>query len=248
MSWLAGAEVVRDLMHTSRVRATAGRQANASRRVGLVGAMSPAASQRNPSVGGYQHEPYRKLVRATHCSRIAAAVSTAERVGRALMDAASDLLGGVERTCTRPRGFISWSPRAMTLELRGQVRAVLAEYADYLPLTVRQIFYRLVGSTGYDKTERAYGRLCEHLVKARETTSLTWQSSRRAEDTAGLRAPPNRWRRQAWCADQCAFGFTDHHGIVPSFAPVNVPVGPSGPSSATRTAWAAPSSTVSVPS
>jgi hypothetical protein len=38
-----------------------------------------------------------------------------------------------------------------------------------------------------------------------------------------------------------------HHGSVPSFACVNVPVGPSGPSSATRTASAAPSRTVSVP-
>src|SRR5262249_53131213 len=39
-----------------------------------------------------------------------------------------------------------------------------------------------------------------------------------------------------------------HHGSGPSFAWENVPVGPSGPSSAMRTASAAPSSTVSVPS
>ena len=38
-----------------------------------------------------------------------------------------------------------------------------------------------------------------------------------------------------------------HHGSVPSFACENVPVGPSGPSSARRTASRAPSSTVSVP-
>lgn len=35
------------------------------------------------------------------------------------------------------------------------------------PLTVRQIFYRLVGTAGYDKAELAYDRLCVHLVKAR---------------------------------------------------------------------------------
>ena len=35
-----------------------------------------------------------------------------------------------------------------------------------------------------------------------------------------------------------------HHGSVPSFACENVPVGPSGPSSATRTASGGPSSTV----
>jgi hypothetical protein len=41
--------------------------------------------------------------------------------------------------------------------------------------------------------------------------------------------------------------FTNHHGIVRFSQRVNVPVGPSGPSSATRTASRAPSSTVSVP-
>ena len=41
------------------------------------------------------------------------------------------------------------------MELLEQVRSILAEYADYLPLTVRQVFYRLVGVHGYDKTEQA---------------------------------------------------------------------------------------------
>ena len=36
------------------------------------------------------------------------------------------------------------------------------EYEDYLPLTIRQIFYRLVGAHEYEKTERAYERLIEH--------------------------------------------------------------------------------------
>ena len=44
-----------------------------------------------------------------------------------------------------------------------------------------------------------------------------------------------------------ANAYLDHHGIVPNFACVNVPVGPSEPKRATRTASAAPSSTVSVP-
>ena len=49
------------------------------------------------------------------------------------------------------------------------------------------------------------------------------------------------------CADRNVCGSTDHHGSRPSFACENVPVGPSGPSSARRTASRAPSSTVSVP-
>ncbi|MGC2198611.1 MAG: hypothetical protein WA633_00465 [Stellaceae bacterium] len=47
------------------------------------------------------------------------------------------------------------------------MKAVLAEYRDQLPLIVRQIFYRLVGAYGYEKTELAADRLQELLTKAR---------------------------------------------------------------------------------
>src|SRR5262245_1438475 len=78
-----------------------------------------------------------------------------------------DLLGGAERKRPRVRGFVEWSPRVETLALIDQVRDVLREYAPYLPLTLRQIFYRLVDAHGYEKTEQAYGRLGEHLNRAR---------------------------------------------------------------------------------
>jgi hypothetical protein len=69
----------------------------------------------------------------------------------------------------RHRGFIeAYRPRKETLDLIERVLAVLAEYADHLPLTVRQIFYRLVGTgDGYEKTELAYKRLGETIGKAR---------------------------------------------------------------------------------
>jgi hypothetical protein len=60
---------------------------------------------------------------------------------------AISLLGGATRT--RTRGFAPWSPRGATLQLLEQVRAVLGEYEDYLPLTIRQIFYRLAGAHNY---------------------------------------------------------------------------------------------------
>lgn len=68
---------------------------------------------------------------------------------------------------TRPRGFAPWTPRPDTADLITTVRTILDEYQEYLPLTCRQIFYRLVGAHGYDKTEQAYNRLCEHLNRAR---------------------------------------------------------------------------------
>jgi site-specific DNA-methyltransferase (adenine-specific) len=80
------------------------------------------------------------------------------------MDSISELFGGAQRGRTRPHGFAPWSPQPETLELLARVNAVLREYADHLPLTLRQIFYRLVGPHGYEKTERAYQRLSEHLV------------------------------------------------------------------------------------
>src|SRR5258705_7464157 len=68
----------------------------------------------------------------------------------------------------RARGFIeAWHPRAETWELLLRIRHVLDEYVEQLPLTLRQIFYILVGRHAYEKTERTYERLCETLNKAR---------------------------------------------------------------------------------
>jgi hypothetical protein len=58
------------------------------------------------------------------------------------------------------------------------VEDILCEYEDYLPLTVRQIFYRLVAAHGYEKTERAYERLAEHLVRARRARLIEFDDIR----------------------------------------------------------------------
>ncbi len=80
-----------------------------------------------------------------------------------------------QRATTRVRGLASWQPRDATLALLDTVQGVLAEYADYLPLTLRQVFYRLVGAHGYDKTERAYSRLGECLNRARRAGLIAFQ-------------------------------------------------------------------------
>ena len=54
---------------------------------------------------------------------------------------------------TRPRGFAAWNPRPASLELVQDVQAVLADYAAHLPLTIRQVFYRLVSTRGFRKSE-----------------------------------------------------------------------------------------------
>jgi hypothetical protein len=94
------------------------------------------------------------------------------------MTAADDLLGGAERVKLRPRGFVPWQPRPETQALLDQVRAVLAEYRAYLPLTCRQIFYRLVGAHEYEKSEQAYARLCEMLNRARRARVISMRAIR----------------------------------------------------------------------
>jgi hypothetical protein len=103
---------------------------------------------------------------------------------------AIDLLGGATRVRTRVRGFAPWSPQGETLRLLEQVRAVLGEYEDHLPLTIRQIFYRLVGAHDYEKTERAYNRLCEHLNRARRARIISMDVIR---DDGGTILAPSYW-------------------------------------------------------
>ncbi len=56
-----------------------------------------------------------------------------------------------------------------------QAKEVLVEYEEYLPLTARQIFYRLVGTHGYPKTEAAYKQLCEYLNRARRAKQIPFE-------------------------------------------------------------------------
>jgi hypothetical protein len=79
----------------------------------------------------------------------------------------------------RPRGFIDgWRQRVETQALLDRVIRVLAEYAERLPLTLHQIFYRLVGVYDYEKNERAYGRLGETLNKARRARFVAMDAVR----------------------------------------------------------------------
>jgi hypothetical protein len=85
----------------------------------------------------------------------------------------------------RPRGFIrAWEPRPATRQLLGEVQRVLDEYRAHLPLTVRQIYYRLVATGKLEKTERAYGRLVEHLTLARRAEFVAFEHIR--DDGADL--------------------------------------------------------------
>jgi hypothetical protein len=109
----------------------------------------------------------------------------------------AEFTSGRENGRGRPRGYCDWRPHRKTRELIEKVEAVLIEYEDHLPLTVRQVFYRLVGSYGYDKTERAYERLCEHLVRARRARMIPF-SALRDDRTTGLWTPYHASEEDFW--------------------------------------------------
>jgi hypothetical protein len=87
-------------------------------------------------------------------------------------DPARKITARREKRRRRPKGYAAWSPQAKTRTLLVQVEAVLDEYREHLPLTVRQIFYRLVGAFGYEKSEEAYESLGDMLVRARRARRI----------------------------------------------------------------------------
>lgn len=78
----------------------------------------------------------------------------------------------------RPRGFASWRPQGDAMALLDDVEAVLEAFRSFLPLTIRQIFYRLVATTGFPKTEKAYKRLGQVLNRARRAGLVPWDAIR----------------------------------------------------------------------
>jgi hypothetical protein len=105
----------------------------------------------------------------------------------------TETVSGREYTATRARGFITdWKPRPDTIHLIERVNGVLGTYSAQLPLTIRQIFYVLVGSDeGYSKTEQGYNRLAEALNKARRARLIPFSSIR--DDGTQASQPPDNW-------------------------------------------------------
>jgi hypothetical protein len=84
--------------------------------------------------------------------------------------AAQPRRGGAAAGCaamSRVRGFATYRPQARSLELIEAVQLILLDMADYLPMTLRQVFYRLVVKEQIEKTENGYARLCEICNRAR---------------------------------------------------------------------------------
>jgi hypothetical protein len=104
------------------------------------------------------------------------------------------------------RGFADWAPNPASLELINQVNGILREYQAQLPLTARQVFYRLVGKHGYSKTEQAYASLCEKLNRARRAGLINFSSIRddgtASQSPGGMRDEASFYRSVRYWAEQ----------------------------------------------
>jgi len=78
----------------------------------------------------------------------------------------------------RYQGYCEWNPREETRYWLKCVNEVLTAYKEYWPLTIRQIFYRLVANYDYSKTEQAYGRLINYLGRARRAQLVPFNAIR----------------------------------------------------------------------
>ncbi len=88
------------------------------------------------------------------------------------------------------RGFITWRPQAKTRRILSQVGEILIEYEAYLPMSVRQIFYRLVGAYAYAKDEASYNHLSGYLANARRAGFIDPAAIR---DDGIIISTPHEW-------------------------------------------------------
>ncbi len=73
----------------------------------------------------------------------------------------------------RAKGFAARRPQKKTEALLSDIDAVLEEYRQHLPLTVRQVFYRLVGK-GYQKTESFYNSVQDVCSRGRRSGRISF--------------------------------------------------------------------------
>jgi hypothetical protein len=74
------------------------------------------------------------------------------------------------------RGYITWRPTAACTAKLDAVLQVLADYEEYLPVTLRQTFYILVARMVIAKTQNEYRKLAYILRKARRARIVPFES------------------------------------------------------------------------
>jgi hypothetical protein len=76
------------------------------------------------------------------------------------------------------RGYAKWNPNNDARYWIARTRQVLEAYESYWPLSVRQVFYRLVAEHDYEKTEAAYSKLTGLIGRGRRAGYISWAAIR----------------------------------------------------------------------
>ncbi len=83
-----------------------------------------------------------------------------------------------KKDTARAAGYIEWRPHRKSQILLGQVEQILDEYRAHLPLTVRQIYYRMVAAYGHPKGKVFNETLSDILIKGRRSGRIPFESIR----------------------------------------------------------------------
>lgn len=76
------------------------------------------------------------------------------------------------------RGYASWNPKPEAIYWVQRSLDVFNAYRDYWPLSIRQLFYRLVAEHEYEKTEAGYSKLTQLISRARRAGYVPWDAVR----------------------------------------------------------------------
>ena len=79
----------------------------------------------------------------------------------------------------RAAGYLkSWRPHSKSQIMLGQVKQILEEYEEHLPLTVRQIYYRMIGAYRHPKGTKFNTALGDLLTNARRAGDVPFDAIR----------------------------------------------------------------------
>jgi hypothetical protein len=79
----------------------------------------------------------------------------------------------------RPVGYLEgWRPYRKTELMLAQVQQILDEYSEHLPLTVRQVYYRMIASYRHPKGKQFTAALYDLIVNARRAGRIDFDAIR----------------------------------------------------------------------
>jgi hypothetical protein len=104
--------------------------------------------------------------------------------------------------------FKKYRPQARSMGLIRDIKSVVDELVEQWPITLRQIFYRLIGAYGYAKTDQFSSKVQEMLAELRRGGQISMDVIR--DDTltvieqAGFTGVPGFWKSVRYQAEHYA--------------------------------------------